>query len=174
MKDHSWHPVTDGCFIQVPIYGGSTSVEKTKADLGPPWNFFKFFLLQLCITGVNISNTIIIVYKYFIYPIFQIRLLLQYCIFIQYLYNTTTPPPLFKFSNPCQNFSSPFVPPLTSNPGSTPETGKFCQNTHKLPNHDDAIKWKYFQHYWSFVWRIHRSPVNLPHKGQRCRALIFS
>ena len=40
--------------------------------------------------------------------------------------------------------------------------------------HDDIIKWKYFPRYWPFVWGIHRSPVNSPHKGQRCRVLMFS
>ena len=40
--------------------------------------------------------------------------------------------------------------------------------------HDDVIKWKNFQRYWPFVRRIHRSPVNSPHKGQRHGALKFS
>ena len=40
--------------------------------------------------------------------------------------------------------------------------------------HDDIIKWKHFLPYWSFVWGIHRSPVNSPHKGQWRRALMFS
>ena len=40
--------------------------------------------------------------------------------------------------------------------------------------HDDVIKWKHFLCYWPFVWGIHWSPVNSPHKGQRCRALQFS
>ena len=40
--------------------------------------------------------------------------------------------------------------------------------------HDDIIKWKYFPHYWPFVWGIHRSPVNSPHKGQWHGALMFS
>ena len=40
--------------------------------------------------------------------------------------------------------------------------------------HDDVIKWKHFPRYWPFVRRIHQSPVNSPHKGQRRRALIFS
>ena len=31
--------------------------------------------------------------------------------------------------------------------------------------HDDVIKWKYFPRYWPFVWGIHRSPVNSPHKA---------
>ena len=35
-----------------------------------------------------------------------------------------------------------------------------------LCNHDDVIKWKHFPRYWPFVWGIHRSPVNSPHKGQ--------
>ena len=32
-------------------------------------------------------------------------------------------------------------------------------------SHDDVIKWKYFSSYWPFVWGIHWSPVNSPHKG---------
>ena len=40
--------------------------------------------------------------------------------------------------------------------------------------HDDVIKWKHFPHYWPFVWGIHRSSVNSPHKGQWRRALMFS
>ena len=40
--------------------------------------------------------------------------------------------------------------------------------------HDDIIKWKNFLHYWPFVQGIHRSPVNSPHIGQWCGALIFS
>ena len=42
------------------------------------------------------------------------------------------------------------------------------------PHHDDVIKWKHFPLYWPFVWGIHRSPVNSPHKGQRRGALMFS
>ena len=40
--------------------------------------------------------------------------------------------------------------------------------------HNDVIKWKHFPHYWPFVRRIHRSPVNSPHKGQWRGALMFS
>ena len=40
--------------------------------------------------------------------------------------------------------------------------------------HDDVIKWKHFPRYWPSVRRIHRSPVNSPHKGQWCGALMFS
>ena len=36
----------------------------------------------------------------------------------------------------------------------------------KQLSHENVIKWKHFQHYWSFVWRIHWSPVNSPHKCQ--------
>ena len=47
-----------------------------------------------------------------------------------------------------------------------------------MPNcsliHDDVIKWKHFPPYWTFVWGIHRSPVNSPHKGQWRGALMFS
>ena len=41
-------------------------------------------------------------------------------------------------------------------------------------SHDDVIKWKYFPRYWPFVWGIHRSPVNSPHKGQWHGVLMFS
>ena len=40
--------------------------------------------------------------------------------------------------------------------------------------HDDVINWKHFPRYWPFVWEIHRSPVNSPHKGQWRGALMFS
>ena len=40
--------------------------------------------------------------------------------------------------------------------------------------HDDVIKWKHFPHYWPFVWGIHRSPVNSPHKDQWRGTLMFS
>ena len=36
------------------------------------------------------------------------------------------------------------------------------------------MKWKHFPRDWPFVWGIHRSPVNSPHKGQWRRALMFS
>ena len=41
-------------------------------------------------------------------------------------------------------------------------------------SHDDIIKWKHFPHYRSGVWGIHQSPVDSPHKGQWCGALMFS
>ena len=40
--------------------------------------------------------------------------------------------------------------------------------------HGDVIKWKHFPRYRPFVRGIHRSPVNIPHKGQWRRALMFS
>ena len=40
--------------------------------------------------------------------------------------------------------------------------------------HDDVIKWKHIPRYWSFVWGIHRSPVNSTHKDQWRGALVFS
>ena len=43
-----------------------------------------------------------------------------------------------------------------------------------LCNYHDVMKWKHFPRYWQFVRRIHRSPVNSPHKGQWRGALIFS
>ena len=45
---------------------------------------------------------------------------------------------------------------------------------YRLSSHDDVIKWKHFPHYWPFVLGIHQSPVNSLHKGQWCRALIFT
>ena len=51
-----------------------------------------------------------------------------------------------------------------------------CVCTHGGRNavhHDDVIKWKHFPRYWPFVWEIHRSPVNFPHKGQWRGALMF-
>ena len=47
-----------------------------------------------------------------------------------------------------------------------------CMNPGIL--HDDVINWKHFPRCWPFVLRIHRSPVNSPHKGQWRGALIFS
>ena len=32
-------------------------------------------------------------------------------------------------------------------------------------DHNDAIKWKHFPRYWSFMRGIHRPPMNSPHKG---------
>ena len=40
--------------------------------------------------------------------------------------------------------------------------------------HDDVIKLKHFPRYWPFVWGIHRSSVNSPHKGQWRGALMFT
>ena len=38
--------------------------------------------------------------------------------------------------------------------------------------HDDVIKRKHFPRYWPFVWGIHRSPVNSPHRGKWRGALM--
>ena len=40
--------------------------------------------------------------------------------------------------------------------------------------HDDVIQLEHFPRHWPFVWGIHRSPVNSPHKGQWRGALMFS
>ena len=40
--------------------------------------------------------------------------------------------------------------------------------------HDDVIKWRHFLRYRPFMWGIHWSPVNSPHKGQWRGALMFS
>ena len=39
---------------------------------------------------------------------------------------------------------------------------------------DDVFKWKHSPRNWPFVRGIYRSPVNSPHKGQWCVALMFS
>ena len=65
-----------------------------------------------------------------------------------------------------------------------------CQNNHDIGDikkvrtcvsdagtkgrHDDVIKWRHFPRFLPFVRGIHRSPVNSPHKGQWCGALMFS
>ena len=48
------------------------------------------------------------------------------------------------------------------------EEYRYPSKTHH--NHDDVIKWKHFPRNCPFVWGIHRSPVNSPHKGQ-CRGV---
>ena len=45
---------------------------------------------------------------------------------------------------------------------------------HTCVNHDDVIKLKHFPRYWPFLWGLHRSPVNSPHKGQWRGAFMFS
>ena len=58
------------------------------------------------------------------------------------------------------------------------KTAKACVLIQRGPRfhqtHRGVIKWKHFPCYWPFVWRIHRSPVNSPHKGQWRGALMFS
>ena len=49
-----------------------------------------------------------------------------------------------------------------------------CTSCQSVDSHDDVIKWKHFPRYWPFVWGIHRSSVNSPHKGQWRGALMFS
>ena len=44
----------------------------------------------------------------------------------------------------------------------------------KQNDHDEVIEWKHFPRYWPFVWGIHRSPENSPHKGQWRGALMLS
>ena len=62
-----------------------------------------------------------------------------------------------------------------SSPYSPFEDRTPCMNATGIGSpHDDVIKWKHFPRYWSFVRGIHRSPVNSPHKGQWCGALMFS
>ena len=45
---------------------------------------------------------------------------------------------------------------------------------HHKSVHDDVIKFKHVPGYRPFVWGIHRSPMNSPHKGQWRGALMFS
>ena len=64
------------------------------------------------------------------------------------------------------NFSPALCVQVTSHSG-----GVSCWVT---GSHDDVIKWKHFPCNWPFVRGIHWSPVNSPHKGQWCKALMFS
>ena len=54
------------------------------------------------------------------------------------------------------------------------ESSICCAGDWYLTLHDDVIKWKHFPRNWPFVRKIHRSPVNFPHKGQWRGALMFS
>ena len=47
----------------------------------------------------------------------------------------------------------------------TPQEEHTRKHAYFMECHDDVIKWKHFPRYWPFVRRIHRSPVNSPHKG---------
>ena len=49
----------------------------------------------------------------------------------------------------------------------------FLESMHVWVLYDDVSKWKHFPRYWPFMWGIHRSPVNSPHKGQWRGALTF-
>ena len=42
------------------------------------------------------------------------------------------------------------------------------------PFHDNVIKWEHFARGWPFVRRMHRSPVDSPHKAHCLGALMFS
>ena len=65
---------------------------------------------------------------------------------------------------------------LTSGGYSDDTTGPIWTRYRRIEDlfHDDVIKWRHFPRYWPFVGRIHRSPVNSPHKGQWRGALMFS
>ena len=52
-------------------------------------------------------------------------------------------------------------------------TPPYTEPSEKL-SHDDFMKWTHFSRYWPIVRRIHRSPVDYPHQGQGCGALMFS
>ena len=55
---------------------------------------------------------------------------------------------------------------------------QICGSTWRIlpttDNHDDVTTWKFFPRCWPFVRRIHRWPVNSPHKGQWRGALMLS
>ena len=61
-----------------------------------------------------------------------------------------------------------------SKPALSLDHGYICIKPWAVNTCDDVIKWKNCQRYWPFVWGIHRSPVNSPHKGQCHGALMFS
>ena len=54
------------------------------------------------------------------------------------------------------------------------EMPQSCTKPLAISFHDDVFKWKHFPRYWPSVRGIHRSLMNSPHKGQWCRALMFS
>ena len=126
--------------MHVAMFKGGFRGGRTGRVPPPPIKIFQiwFFLIQLCIRGLNISNTIIIVCIFHIRYISNtiIIAILDICIFIQY-YPTPPPPPhpppsdpsptptpAFQMSNFPIRFkicSCPFAPPLTSNPGFAPD-----------------------------------------------------
>ena len=62
---------------------------------------------------------------------------------------------------------------------SIPQNNKTQQSGNR--EHIYCMNWSWWRHqmetfprYWPFVWGIHRSPVNSPHKGQWRGALMFS
>ena len=54
------------------------------------------------------------------------------------------------------------------------QTENFLNGWIRSTHNDDFIMWRHFPWYWPFVQGIHRSLLNSPHKGQWCRALMFS
>ena len=74
-------------------------------------------------------------------------------------------------------FSSLAVLEVLTTSSSISDENSSKRHFHLIANfisHDDIMKWKQFPRYWPFVWGIHRSSVNSPHKGQWRWALMFS
>ena len=63
--------------------------------------------------------------------------------------------------------------PMIPQNGIPPCSSLYVREVNKM-EHDDVMKWKHFPRYWPFVQGIHRWPVNPPHKGQWCGALMSS
>ena len=78
----------------------------------------------------------------------------------------------FRVASPTRRYSAnePAMKNMENTSRESTTNSWYKQNS----NHDDVIKWNHFPHYWPFVWGIHRSPVNSPHKGQWRGALIVS
>ena len=76
----------------------------------------------------------------------------------------------------CHFFFRKIIMEISRNVGETPFSWAHLQYGMSFQNspHDDVIKWKHFPRYCAFVWGIHRSPVNSPHKGQWRGPLMFS
>ena len=75
------------------------------------------------------------------------------------------------------NVRSVFIMTKRAVPHIVKNKGNICQwfgGTTRRISHVYVTKWKYFPRYRPFVRGIHRSPVNSPHKGQWCGALIIS
>ena len=75
----------------------------------------------------------------------------------------------------CMSFCDVYWYDMIKEPGVLRPSDRHMLHVDQInANHGDVIKWKHFPRNWPFVWGIHRSPVNSPHKGQWRGAFMFS